>query len=107
MKIISVPLFFDAMHRLDIDENIEGDLFEIEISDNLFNEMYRQGFIHEINNICDCIIDEYEDEKITNVENIKKAREIARKYEQIEGIDRVVEAMNKAIEKETGVFFFM
>jgi hypothetical protein len=109
MKYISVPTSLEAMQRLDFDECIDGDLLELTISDEQFNCLLGTGLISELNNSIGVNIDEFEDEKITDINKLTIAKTIAEKAcatksDQISQL--VLSQIDKAIALKTGVFFF-
>ena len=108
MKFISVPISQEAMQRLDFDESIEGDLVEVTITDEQFQTLINTGVISQLNQFIGISIDEFEDEKIVNIGDLTMAKNI---LEQLSPSDYanaevLVSQVDKAIEHETGVFFY-
>ncbi len=62
MKLISVPLTREAMHRLNYNQCIPGDLEELELDDEVYREIWSTNFFDIINKELDTNIDDYEDE---------------------------------------------
>lgn len=61
MKTITVPLSKEAMHRLDYNESIDGDLLELELSDNELHILNKVNLFETINYKLGLNIDDYED----------------------------------------------
>lgn len=108
MKYILVPTSQEAMIRLDSDECIEGDLIEAVINDEQFNKLFHSGLIDFVNKQFDVLIDEYEDAKITNIDDLKTLSLFLE--QKFSGGDEVFSVLKKqvayAIKYNTGVFFF-
>lgn len=110
MKKIVVPVSAEAMSRLDFDENIEGDLIELILDKRSFDKLWGLGIFEKLNSSLDICIDDYEDESITESDDLKVAREIiARTAEDTAddgNIARILVMTDKAIACKTGLFFF-
>ena len=61
-KVISVPKNKDAEVRLNYNEALHFELIEINLTIEEFNYLWDKGVFHFINNICNSIIDDNEDE---------------------------------------------
>ena len=108
MKTITVPLSMEAMKRLDFDCNITGDLIKLDISPQ-FYKLFTNGFFSEINQKLNIIIDDYEDEKISGLDNLEQLASIVMNYFlrfKDEIYLRIHALVVQAIQKNTGVFFF-
>ena len=111
MKSICVPTSLDAMSRLDTDSCIDGDLVEITLEQSDFDELRQSGLLGELNSSLSLLIDEFEDESISNGQ-LDSAITIYEKY-----ADTLNLKENKAAEikdlfelartKNTGLFFFL
>jgi len=111
MKSICVPTSSGAMSRLDTDTCIDGDLVEISLDQSDFNELQKSGLIGELNSTLGLIIDEYEDESISN-SNLDSAITIYEKYRsklnlKENKVTEIQDALELARSKNTGVFFFL
>ncbi|HKM98084.1 MAG TPA: hypothetical protein VJY99_15510 [Buttiauxella sp.] len=109
MKYISVPVSPEAMDKLDYCDNAEGELIDFTISDEQYNTLVSIGLIGLMNTLFDINIDEYEDEKLTGIENLEKAKLFADKEyssSEDEAVQGFLSQLNKAIEYKTGIFFF-
>ncbi len=108
MKYISVPTSQDAMQRLDFDESIEGDLIEVTINDELFQAIINTGIISQLNQFIEVNIDEFEDEKIVGIHDLTMAKSILAQLSPSDfaNASLLVSQIDKAIEYDTGVFFY-
>lgn len=109
MKCISVPTSKDAMSRLDYDECVDGDLIDVNITDEQYHSLVKSGLIGLLNDLLDIYIDEFEDEKIVDVENLTKARLLIENdflTDKNEAVNLLLSQINKATEFKTGVFFY-
>ncbi|MGI0118330.1 hypothetical protein [Zooshikella sp. RANM57] len=108
MKIISVPLTQEAMHRLDLDQSLEGDLKELTLSDSEFSVLWSSGVLDDLNEELDLLIDDFEDESITG-EKLEQALIITqhnKHYINTPIVNALAKQLELAISKSTGVFFF-
>lgn len=62
MKTISVPKNKEALDRLDYNKTEEGDLFEVFLDDDVFDELSKLGFFQVINKFAHSNIDNFEDD---------------------------------------------
>lgn len=109
MKCISVPTSQEAMSRLDFDECIEGDLIDLNITDEQYQSLVKSGLIRLMNDLFDIYIDEFEDEKIVGVDVLNQARLLIENDfspDKNEVINLLLSQINKATEYNTGVFFY-
>jgi len=65
MKVISVPVSLEAMKRLDYDLSIDGDLIEINLTNELYDEIWKLGFFNEVNSVINKNIE------VINIENVE------------------------------------
>jgi len=111
MKSICVPTSSDAMSRLDTDSCIDGDLVEISLDQSDFDELQKSGLIGELNSTLGLLIDEFEDESISN-SKLDSAISIYKKYTNKLNLDenkvaKIQDVLELAKTKNTGVFFFL
>ncbi|WP_263219910.1 hypothetical protein [Pseudomonas atacamensis] len=109
MKTISVPLSRDAMHRLDLDECIPGDLEELLVSEEEFLALSKTGVLEEINSTLSKLIDEYEDESIQGQTELESALKIFQKLYTTTNSDtlrKIIHLNEMAIKYDTGMFFY-
>lgn len=98
-----------AMDRLDLDECIDGDLIDVYISDEQYNSLVQSGLIGFVNNLLGVCIDEYEDEKIVGRDALDKVRlliDMGVDTSSNGAVNGLLSQVNKAIEYNTGVFFY-
>ncbi|ENG7682464.1 MULTISPECIES: hypothetical protein [Providencia] len=109
MKTITVPLSKEAMHRLDYNESIDGDLLELELSDNELHILNKVNLFETINYKLGLNIDGYEDESLHDMNKIKNLNEILTSMINKENehiINSILELSNAALNKKTGIFFY-
>ncbi|HBO21360.1 MAG TPA: hypothetical protein DD649_00530 [Providencia sp.] len=109
MKIITIPLSEEAMHRLDYNESIDGDLLELELSDNQLHILNKINLFETINYKLGLNIDDYEDESLHDMNKIESLNEILKSVLNEENkniIDSILELTNMALSRKTGVFFY-
>ncbi len=84
----------------------------IYIEKNFLGQLFSNGFIDEINTKFNLIIDEYEEEELTNIIQLKEflshINQLNFKDEQITlFLKELQNLVKEAIENETGLFFFI
>ncbi|PTT56143.1 hypothetical protein DBR33_02795 [Stenotrophomonas sp. HMWF022] len=98
------------MRRMDVDSSLPGDLVELELSDEEFRLHLGSGTTDAINVGLSKLIDEYEDE------SVEGGKELALSLALLEGVfdatgleavGRLVALNRLAIERDTGVFFYL
>ncbi|WP_050582241.1 hypothetical protein, partial [Yersinia pestis] len=62
------------MSRLDFDKCIDGDVIDLNITDEQYRSLVELGLIRLMNDLFDICIDEFEDEKIVGVDSLTQAR---------------------------------
>lgn len=72
MKTICVPKDFAALNRLDHDENHTEDLIEVILTNHVLEQLLALGFFDAINKLIGSIIDDFENESITDPAMIKR-----------------------------------
>lgn len=107
MKVICVPVSVDAMKRLDYDLSIDGDLIEVNLTNELYDDIWKSGFFDEVNLSINKNIDDYEDEFIDKKDELELLLIIISRYldKNIFFIE-LYELVKVAIKSSTGVFFF-
>ncbi|GHU87408.1 hypothetical protein FACS189476_02810 [Spirochaetia bacterium] len=110
MKYICVPLSKEAKARLDYNENIDGDLVEINISESDFFQLWDTGLFDSLNEKLDLMFDIGEDEEIKELNKMEKAKEIVgnyyKKYKDIILLGEIMDLIDVAIRNKTGIFFY-
>ena len=79
-RVIAVPRSLDAARRLDYGQENESDLVEECVSDEEFHVLRTTGWLDEVNNSCDTLIDDYEDEKILSGQQLTQLLLITRRF---------------------------
>lgn len=103
-KTICVPISLEAEQRLDYDQNLPGDLLEIEISQTEFNELWDSGLFQILNANLDILIDEYEDEVII-FEKLDQAIELISGLE-LSVVNQIKDLMCTARKTGVGIYFY-
>ena len=109
MKIMSIPINKEAMIRMDYDENVDGDVFEMHLDSCDYDFFCKTGIVNKLNSALNINIDDYEDEKILGLDDLLKARKIVTSElgSDVNGVlDKILSQINKAIENNTGIFFY-
>ncbi len=111
MKIIIVPKDLIAQEKLNYNQCGEGDLIELRLDDHIFNKLWTGGFFKGINKLTNSIIDNYEDEQITEKEKLEvvlKSGVFNNSYddELIEIVNKIKYLFEQALERKTGVHFY-
>lgn len=108
-RTISVPLTVEAEKRLDYDESIDGDLEELDLTEEEFNQFYSSGVIDKLNEELDVIIDDYESEDIL-LSQLEPAKNIVsdavNKNPDLSILKEILKLFELAIKKKTSVSFF-
>jgi hypothetical protein len=112
MKFICVPVDNDALKRLDFDENIDGDLLEIILKEDIFDKLIAAGFFSSINKLTGAMIDNFEDEGITDAVFLRRVVEspLFEKTSNDNLLAPIVKEIEilfgEAIVRKTGIFFY-
>ena len=110
MKCISVPMSYEAMQRLDLDENIEGDLIDVILTSSEFDSLCKSGLFRKINDRFGLNIDDYEDESLTGSDNLLVLKEMLRDYflldESNVALNKLMSQVDNAMISNTGIFFY-
>nr|WP_314679165.1 hypothetical protein [uncultured Capnocytophaga sp.] len=104
MRYITVPINKEAMIRLDYDQNIEGDLVEITITEEELDSLWK--LFLKLNLILGIHIDDYETEEVTDYEKLLKMKEILMTNNTDKLTEKILHLIELAIDYKTGIFFF-
>lgn len=99
----------EALHRLDLDESLPGDIEELQLSDENYNSLSSCGVFDTINSALGKMIDEYEDESIQGHLELSTALDIfneAFRTTRLEIINKIIQLNQMAIKNNTGLFFY-
>ena len=108
-RSISVPKTEKDMIDLDYDKATDYQLIEIVLIENEFIFFHHQGHIKEINKITGCLIDDFEDESICEINKLELVIHYLKSVQLYDstGFLRVLSFLfSEAIKRKTGVFFF-
>ena len=106
MKYIPVPISLDAMERLDKDKNLTGDLYEILLTEDEFSYLWEHNIFKILNNYLNINIDDYEDESITNYEDLVVMKDVLESNNKNYIVQKLLDLTELAIKYKTGIFFF-
>lgn len=109
MKLISIPLTVEAMHRLDLDESLPGDAEELELTNEDYSLLSNCGVFDTINSALGKMIDEYEDENIQGLADLNASLDILNETfhnTQLQAIREIIRLNQLAIKNNTGMFFY-
>ncbi len=109
MKYISVPVNKSAMESLDLDNCVDGDLIELILDEDNYTNLLESNVINQLNNELDINIDDYEDEKIIDLDKLIKAKSIIQNSivsNNSEALIQLLTQVDNAIKYKTGLFFY-
>ncbi|WP_158989503.1 hypothetical protein [Mucilaginibacter sp. L196] len=112
MKIICVPKDSIAEKRLEYDLAESDELIELNFEDESFYKLWNTGFFNSINKMIGIIIDDFEDEHISNITEIKKVidSDIFSNYSLDKKLDIITEKIKslfeEAYKRKTSIRFF-
>ena len=109
MKLLTVPVSISAMHRLDTDTCLDGDLSEVEIESDDYKELWDSKILEKLNRELNILIDDFEDEVIP-CDKLTQAFNIVVNYSQkkphVQVLIKLKKQLEIAIENQTGIYFF-
>lgn len=103
-KIICVPKNKEAEYALDYDDALPNQLVELSLTNENFYNLWNDGVFSLINKISGSIIDEFEDEHITDLNIISNILdELKEKY-----IDQkdIIKMFELAVSYKTSIHFY-
>lgn len=109
---IIVPLSKESKELLDNGiEKIDSE--EIKLSEEQFTLLYSSKVFDLINNTAGCIIDDYEDDSITDINKLIDVRKILNHIVEISSsidlkiiVREIIILIEIAIERKTGIYFY-
>ena len=104
MRYITVPINKAAMIRLDYDQNIEGDLVEITITEEELDSLWK--LFQELNLLLGIHIDDYETEEVTDYKKLLEMKKILIANNTDYLTKKILHLIGLAIDYKTGIFFF-
>lgn len=109
MKYISVPVNTSAIRRLDFDDCMDGDLIESTLDEDNYANLLKSNVINQLNNELGLSIDDYEDEKIINIDKLITGKNIIQNSiisNNSELLIQLLTQVDNAIKYKTGLFFY-
>ncbi len=112
MKTIIVPLNKEAQNALNYDSAKPEQLIELILTDSIFYTMFELNFFSKINELVDCNIDDFEDEKIITKHKIEIVLQndslflMNHSVEINKIIERIHNLFKEAYFRNTGIYFY-
>lgn len=107
MKQIVVPLSPAAMHRLDLDQCLPGDLEQCSLSTEHYQQLWDSGLIERLNRQLGCLIDEHEDASIQGAEALATAQALIEQTPLAPALKTsLLQLTTRARAKASGLFFY-
>ena len=107
IRYIIVPKNQDAIMALDYDMAKPEQLIEWELSQDEFMELWNLKIFDKINTTCDTIIDDCEDENISEINDlIQCSLMINQMKNKQKSIQKFFIMIQYAIDFQTGIFFY-
>lgn len=112
MKTICVPVNASAQQRLDYDECLEDDLISMDMDNETCYQLFELGVFNKINKMAGCIIDDFEDDRITDTGKLKTILNSGLFNENIYSpeinnlITKIKNLFDEALKRNTGVYFY-
>lgn len=97
------------MERLNFDNAMSDELVEVTLDGNQFNLLWETGLFQELNYELEIMIDDFEDESITDLQELGVALEITKSYKKhrnSSAYDELEGLLMLAISWQTGIYFF-
>lgn len=109
-KFILVPLDKKAEIDLDFDEAKDYQLIKLILSDNEFDNLYTEGLFNLINQVGNTNIDEFENDSVCGLENLKAVILALNEFKLIskhkEILFKLSYMFNEAFRRNTSVHFY-
>ena len=108
-RVITVPKNKDAQEDLNYDRANQLDLIEWRLTDEEFNKLYTLNVFEIINSTCQVLIDDFEDEEITDAISLQKVKTILDEMifkDPFPELVQMKEITEYALNYRTGLFFF-
>jgi len=105
---ITVPKDKNAAIALDYNTAKPEQLIEWKLSQDEFMELWNLNIFDKINSTCETIIDDFEDESITEKERLNQCYFIVNQYQPYGNgsVKRFTEMVKTAIDLNTGLYFY-
>jgi len=110
-KIITIPQTSESMQKMQGDINFKDFQLNFYFSDKEFYDLWDNSIFEKINEVCDSLIDDFEDESILDLDLIQQSIGELLKMQFKSDFSsknryKLVSILQKALEYNTGVFFF-
>lgn len=110
-RYIVTPKDKRAEELLDFNEAGYHDLFQLVLSGSQFYQLDAFGVFSDLNNMLGCLIDDFEDDAITNKQQLEKGLKYFKKARLKDDsiqelIEEIISLFEEAVKRETGVYFF-
>ena len=107
-RYITVPKDKEALIALDYDTAKPEQLIEWKLTQDEFMELWNLKVFDKINSDCDTIIDDYEDESITEYEYLNQCFLVVNQFTNKGNgsVKRFTEMVKTAIDLKTGLYFY-
>ncbi|PSL26314.1 hypothetical protein [Chitinophaga ginsengisoli] len=107
-RLIEVPKDKEAEYALDYNEATEDQLIRIYLTSPEFIELWNIGFFNELNEMTGAMIDDFEDAKIVEKEDLENIldSDVFNMPVSNDILDRLKVLFQEALERGTGVYFF-
>lgn len=103
-KIITVPKDKETEQALDYDYAMPEQLVELELTAEAFDKLWNNGGFSLIDKISGTIIDEFEEEHITNLDTVDKVLEALRESRHCP--ENVINMFEQALAYKTRIHFY-
>lgn len=107
---ISVPKDKVAQEALEFNRATDEQLLEMKLNEEKFRLLDKADIFYLINDECNTVIDEYEEDSITELELLDKCIKLLDNFkadgELKELIDKLIELVKEARSRKTGIFFY-
>ncbi len=107
-RYITVPKDKNAVEALDYDTATDEQLIEWKLTHDEFMELWNLQVFDKINSDCDTIIDDYENESITEKERLNQCFLVVNQFSNKGNgsVKRFTEMVKTAIDLKTGLYFY-
>lgn len=110
--MIVVPKDKYSEELLNYDQAADNQLNILKLQEPFFHILWEKGIFSNINEICNVNIDDFEDERITNIDNIRSTikylenkKASFNKDDQM-NIELIIDIFKLALSKNVGVYFY-
>ncbi|WP_312332269.1 hypothetical protein [Sphingobacterium sp.] len=110
-RYIVTPKDKRAEELLDFNEAGDHDLIQLVLSESQFYQLDACGVFSDLNNMLGCLIDDFEDEAITDKQQLEKGlkylKNLRPKDDRTQKLmEEIICLFEEAVKRQTGVYFF-